>query len=123
MRRDGIRIVDGLAQLTANTLQASVGVTETGVYVGAPGSASPFAWTATIDAGSPSAGTCAGWSSGSAADTAAAGFAASAIFAWTDVTDLACNVPAHLYCLSDLPLIFGDGFEGGDASNWSAHQP
>jgi len=44
---------------------------------------------------------------------------------WTEGNGAAnlCDQPWRLYCLQDLPLVFGDGFESGTTDVWSSLSP
>lgn len=123
MRVDGVRIANGIADLVDGNLAAPLDVTETGDHVGVGSFTSDDAWTGTLDDGTRATNNCSQWKSNSAGVNGDAGATDTAIFNCTEYGDRTCNTSMRVYCRSDSPLIFGDGFEGASAANWSASNP
>ena len=67
---------------------------------------------------------CEDWTSASTDHTGRGGAANAADTAWTTAFTSNCDFDSsHLYCLQDLPLLFGDGFESGSTAVWSVVAP
>ncbi len=119
MRLDRVRVASSLAQLTDGFLHAPINLTETGQYLG-----DEEVWTGTDADGTVAPARCNGWTSSSSGDSGQEGSAVTAGGYWSDYGNLSCDHPAnHLYCLQDLPLIFGDDFESGSLAVWSSATP
>ncbi len=119
MRLDRARIAADLADLTDGFLHTALNLTETGIYM-----ANFNVWTGTDASGLAVVDRCSEWTSGSAGVDGGSGVANFAGLAWTFSLPTGCDLLAsHLYCLQDLPLIFGDGFESAGTAVWSVVVP
>ncbi len=123
MRLDGIRVADGLADLVDGKLQAAIDETEQETYIGNPSVYPWYAWTGTQENGQHATDLCSNWTSSSSGALGDHGDVPLAGLGWSFGYWDSCDTAKRLYCLSDLPLIFGDGFEGGDESNWALTTP
>ena len=115
MRLDRQRIANHLADLTDGYLRTSLNVTETGAYI------TGNVWTGTNAAGNRTQENCQDWMSDVEGHYGEGGRADHAGAAWTEnaTPSLGCAAGRRLYCLQDLPLIFGDGFESGSTLTWT----
>lgn len=114
IRLDRTRIASSIAQLTDGTLDTSLNLTETGLYRGGD-----FARTGTTASGTGDADHCVDWTSASSGLYGDVGYYSYADARWTDHPVLRnCSFAQPIYCLQDLPLIFGDGFESGGTLTW-----
>jgi len=121
MRLDRVRVADDLAGLTDGFLNTAIALTDTGEYLGLEG-----VWTGTDETGAAAGNNCENWTTGSLPDSGRYGIADSADLRWSTYlsTDVACDYQFYrLYCLQDLPLIFGDGFESHSTTVWSLATP
>ncbi len=121
VRPDGVILAADLADLTDGFLFSSINVTEQGSYLGNNG-----VWTGTEDSGLPRPERCSDWTDGTAGAPGADGSANNTEFGWSwSFGSFPCDFDfLRLYCLSDAETtIFGDGFESGDTSAWSATVP
>ena len=67
---------------------------------------------------------CAGWTSTGASDFATLGRSSALGDAWTAGYEFSCDVAiARLLCVSNVVILFADGFESGDTSAWSVAAP
>lgn len=115
IRPDRTRIASNIAQLTHGFLNTSLNVNELGDYGGGS-----YAWTGTTLLGTVNENHCADWTSASAGLDGDVGYYAFADSRWTDYPVVRnCSFPESIYCLQDLPLIFGDGFEAGSTITWT----
>ena len=80
--------------------------------------------TGTDAGGQPTGDDCSGWTS-SAAILVTGGASSSASQGWTDLGEgWTCDsIGFHLICISNVVILFADGFESGDTSQWSAVTP
>jgi len=119
MRLDRARLAAGIADLTDGDLATALNLTETGVYLGGYG-----VWTGTGSDGTAWPDRCGDWTSDATGVDGLLAIAYAADAGWTDYYSSACDFSSsRLYCLQDLPLLFGDGFESGNAAVWSAAVP
>lgn len=119
MRLDRVRVAGDLAGLTDALLNSPINLTETGEYIGNSG-----VWTGTDPTGVAQAETCLSWTASVANQDGGSGSVYASDASWTDFFPNSCDFPAgRLYCLQDLPLLFGDGFESGDDTVWTSSVP
>lgn len=119
MRLDRAQVASGVADLTDASLASSINLTEAGEY-----RANYNVWTGTDAAGLALPERCNDWTDGTVVLSGRGGSAHSANALWTTAFGPACDfASSHLYCLQDLPLVFGDGFESGDTAVWSSSVP
>ncbi|HEV8630842.1 MAG TPA: hypothetical protein VGV61_11030 [Thermoanaerobaculia bacterium] len=120
IRLDRIRFAPDLAALTGGLgtyVNAPLNLTETGQYLG-----DVSAWTATDHDGTLNTpfGHCNNWSDMSDYSTVGDSEYTSSLWTYNESgIGISCGLDQHLYCLQDLPLIFGDGFECGSTDTWS----
>jgi hypothetical protein len=119
MRVDRARLGSDLADMTDGFLHTGLNVTESGYHDGYGG----IVWTGTNSNGVASNNRCSGWTSELPSALGGIGAAAAADGAWTADSNQGCDENARLYCLQDLPLVFGDGFESDDTTVWSSAVP
>jgi hypothetical protein len=81
-----------------------------------------LAFTGTGVDGQPTGDDCGGWTQ-STPGPATVGEAASAGFDWTGEGGATCDFQFHLLCFSNVVILFADGFESGDTSQWSTVTP
>ena len=80
------------------------------------------AFTGTDTGGQPTGDDCAGWTS-SVPGPVTVGESAATDFDWTQVGGATCDLGFHLLCFSNVVILFADGFESGDTSQWSSVTP
>jgi len=118
MRLDRVLIASGLSDLTDSKLVSAPNQTAAGAYLG-----SAFAWTGTLPDGTAALEICGGWIVGDGTAFGRRGNSSGADTAWTQSGQHACGNANRLYCLQDLPLVFGDGFESGSSVVWTTTAP
>jgi hypothetical protein len=82
----------------------------------------PAAFTGTDADGQPTGDDCGGWTQ-SAPGPVTVGESASASLFWTQEGGASCASSFHLLCFSNVVIVFADGFESGDTSQWSVAAP
>jgi hypothetical protein len=119
MRLDRAPVAPDLAGLTDANLDTSINLTETGQF-----SAGYGVWTGTQADGTAHSDLCIDWTSAAPDAVGLHGISDFADPWWTNAGSLPCDFTvSRLYCLQDLPLLFGDGFESGDTQVWSSVAP
>lgn len=121
-RPDGVQIAASKADLVDATvgnyqIATAIAVTELGAYVGG------FTWTGSGSTGEVLPENCDNWTSADIVDDGWRGYTQETRGFWTTGAAVACSIPQHLYCFSNLGTIFADGFESDDTSSWSASVP
>lgn len=94
---DGTRIADDWADLTDETLQAGINISENGAAV-----ADGPVWTGTLASGAASTSNCSSWSSSVGGNDGDVGQSGSTGSPWTANGSAACNTSARLYCVEQL---------------------
>lgn len=119
VRSDGVLVAASKGDLVDGRLLTSVNITEWGAYLSGWG-----AWTGTTAAGLVAIDTCNGWSDASGAYSGNVGVANTVDEWWTERTQQPCSFTNYrLYCFSQVPFLFVDGFDLGTTSNWSQTVP
>lgn len=125
VRTDGFPLAATRAEMLggAGKLLTGLNVTETVHYV-AGAVTEHLAWTGTNSIGSVTAQHCTDWSSSTSGSLGTIGDSSTArATTWTNGGASDCSQPRRLYCLSNQPVLFWDGFERGDALKWSVQTP
>ena len=113
------RVASGKADLIDGRLQSSVGITEWGEYLSGWG-----AWTGTTEDGLVASDTCNNWTDSSGSFDGVTGLVNLVDDWWTTRAERDCSYTNYrLYCFSQVPFLFADGFELGDWSRWSHTVP
>ena len=119
MRLDRARLAADLTDLTDGLLNTGLDLDENGVIV-----AATAVWTGTSVSGTADTDRCSDWASASASAMGDGGMTEYAEAHWTAFVSRTCDTATNrLYCLQDLPLVFGDGFESGNTAAWSVAVP
>jgi hypothetical protein len=96
VRLDGVEVARDKADLVDGWLESTINVTETGLYRGI----FEYVWTGTSHSGTAGEHTCAGWTSGSSADSGNIGRAWD-VGGWTYAGYPSCDRQYPIYCLED----------------------
>lgn len=112
-RVDGLQFTNSLADFADGTAISTLHQREDGIY------GTYRIWTG------KDGPTCNNWQDSSDSTKARIGYSAESGPLQTSGIDYDCDFSHRIYCLSDMPvpLVFGDGFESGDTSLWSAALP
>ena len=117
IRPDGVRIANGITDLTNGELFSALNVKEDGKYFG-----NRRAWTGTLATGYRHSDNCSNWTSSNAAVDGRIGVVNTADSDWSDSISTQCsNGGRHLYCFSQVAThVFDDGFESTNSDGWSS---
>ena len=66
---------------------------------------------------------CNSWTSASSGDVSATGLSSASSNYWTTGQPGDCSSAHHLICISNVIVLFADGFESGDTAQWSSTTP
>ncbi len=81
-------------------------------------------FTGTDWQGNPTGDDCGAWWSTDASEYATLGLSSASSNDWTSGHGLGCDYAVgHLLCFSNVVILFADGFESGDTSQWSSSTP
>ena len=118
VRADGVVVFPSRDDLATFGLFSALNVAETGSYV-----TGGRVWTGTASSGLAAGDRCGEWLVGTSAADGQVGLPTILSPGWTQNQVRACDGSNRLYCLSVADGVFGDGFESGDVSAWSAAAP
>ncbi len=118
VRFDGIEVAASRSELISGTLEAPINFEPSGTYESNAG-----AWTGSDASGLETADTCGDWTdTGQQGRTGLVNRSSSGWAGGPGASSCGLTL-AHLYCLCDQTLIFGDGLERGDLTGWTKHLP
>lgn len=120
IRLDGVRIADSKADLTDNSIDVPLNLTDGGTYL-----TNWLVWTGTFAIGVSSTHNCDGWTSALESDFGDSGTANRASQPWAWASSPLCSFSgARLYCFSNaVTVIFADDLESADTTAWSSIAP
>lgn len=97
VRLDGVPVAGSKADLTDDSINTSLAVTENTTYF----ANNLGAWTGTLKSGLKDTNTCNNWSDATVGFSGTSGAVSSSNDGWTQMSATVCNASFHLYCFED----------------------